>query len=229
LFDLYETLITEHDPGWMPDVSVAGRLGVDERDFADAWARVWVRRMTGLLPDYPSALREICASLDRAPDAEAIARLNEERLATKARCFARIEVEVLEMLRALTGASLRLGLVSNASFDEVAAWEECPLAPLFDVVVFSYQVGLAKPDARIYHLACERLHVDPASALFVGDGGSQELTGAADAGTIPYWATWFLERWPSWKWASRVRQGAGGFPRLRAPCALMDLLLPGEA
>lgn len=47
-----------------------------------------------------------------------------------------------------------------------------------DDEVLSYSVGLAKPDVRIYELACERLGVSPQEAAFVGDGGSKELEGA---------------------------------------------------
>ena len=38
LFDLYETLITEHDPDWRPRPGPAAKLGIDEAEFARAWA-----------------------------------------------------------------------------------------------------------------------------------------------------------------------------------------------
>jgi putative hydrolase of the HAD superfamily len=42
----------------------------------------------------------------------------------------------------------------------------------FDVFVESAVVGLRKPDPRIFHLACERLAVAPAEAVFLDDIGS---------------------------------------------------------
>ena len=42
-------------------------------------------------------------------------------------------------------------------------------AELFDVVVISGEVGLRKPDPRIYHLAAERLGLSPAVCVFVDD------------------------------------------------------------
>jgi putative hydrolase of the HAD superfamily len=48
--------------------------------------------------------------------------------------------------------------------------------------VLSCTVGLRKPDPRIYELACERLEVEPADCLFVGDGANDELAGAARVG-----------------------------------------------
>ncbi len=40
---------------------------------------------------------------------------------------------------------------------------------MFDDVVLSYHVGMAKPDPRVYRLAAERLGVDPSECLFVDD------------------------------------------------------------
>ena len=40
---------------------------------------------------------------------------------------------------------------------------------LVDEIVYSHEVGLAKPDPRIYALACDRLGVEPAELVFVDD------------------------------------------------------------
>jgi len=41
---------------------------------------------------------------------------------------------------------------------------------------------MKKPDPRIYRLACDGLGVAPHRCLYVGDGFSHELTGAANVG-----------------------------------------------
>ncbi len=41
---------------------------------------------------------------------------------------------------------------------------------------------MMKPNPGIYRLACERLRVEPSDCLFIGDGGSGELTGATNVG-----------------------------------------------
>jgi len=38
-----------------------------------------------------------------------------------------------------------------------------------DLIVYSHEVGIAKPDPRIYALTCERLGIQPAEMLFVDD------------------------------------------------------------
>ncbi len=40
---------------------------------------------------------------------------------------------------------------------------------LVDVIVYSHEVGMKKPDPRIYALVCERLGVQPGEAIFVDD------------------------------------------------------------
>ena len=44
-----------------------------------------------------------------------------------------------------------------------------PVDELFDVVVDSSEVGMRKPDPRIYLLTCERLVVPPGASVFVDD------------------------------------------------------------
>ena len=76
----------------------------------------------------------------------------------------------------------KLGLITVCSQEVADIWDETPFAGLFDATVFSSSVGLSKPDPRIYELACERLGVEPADCLFVGDGANDELPGAERAG-----------------------------------------------
>jgi putative hydrolase of the HAD superfamily len=40
---------------------------------------------------------------------------------------------------------------------------------LFDEMIFSYEVGMTKPDPRIFMLACERLRVGPHEAIMIDD------------------------------------------------------------
>jgi putative hydrolase of the HAD superfamily len=50
---------------------------------------------------------------------------------------------------------------------------------MFDDMLFSAEVGLAKPDRRIYELALDRLQARPAEAIFIDD--VQENVEAAQA------------------------------------------------
>jgi putative hydrolase of the HAD superfamily len=89
---------------------------------------------------------------------------------------------VLETLAAIGGQGLKRGLISNASQVIVDLWPETGFPPYFDDTLFSCAVNIAKPDPAIYLLACNHLGVSPADCLYVGEGGSNELTGAANVG-----------------------------------------------
>jgi len=60
------------------------------------------------------------------------------------------------------------------------------LIPL-DHVVASGEVGVAKPDAGIFHLAARRFGVEPEQACYVGDRLHTDAIGAARAGLLGVW------------------------------------------
>ncbi|MFC2070971.1 HAD family hydrolase, partial [Chloroflexota bacterium] len=91
----------------------------------------------------------------------------------------------LEVLTNLKEGSYRTGLVTDCSAEVPAIWQETPFAPLFDVAVFSCLAGIKKPDPLIYFLAAEKLAVKPEKCLYIGDGDSNELTGALAVGMHP--------------------------------------------
>jgi putative hydrolase of the HAD superfamily len=79
----------------------------------------------------------------------------------------------------------RVGLISDCSPETPAAWPATPFHGLFDVTVFSCVVSMKKPDPRIYRLATDKLGLEPRDCLYVGDGSSNELTGALKVGMHP--------------------------------------------
>ncbi|NYE69075.1 HAD family hydrolase [Microlunatus parietis] len=226
VFDLFETLVTEFDPEWKPGPSPASRLGVSDEVFDHVWQSRHSERMTRVV-DFRDVLREICATAAREADAAVIQALYSERLAAKAKPFLSVDGRVLEALNGLRARGLKLGLVSNCSVEEVAAWATSPLAPLFDCVVFSYQAGVAKPAAAIFQIALDELELPPGRVAFVGDGGSDELAGAARVGMSPHCAMWFLNQWPVGLRERRAERRLG-FPALSSPADLPTVVGDGS-
>jgi putative hydrolase of the HAD superfamily len=87
-------------------------------------------------------------------------------------------------------------VVTNSFAEDVAGWDSSPLRSYFDITLCSCATGLAKPDPEVYLLACHELCLPPGRALFIGDGGDDELDGARRAGLHACRALWFLSRWP---------------------------------
>ncbi|MEV4969341.1 HAD-IA family hydrolase [Streptomyces sp. NPDC024062] len=91
----------------------------------------------------------------------------------------RLYPDALDVLRRLREQDVRIAVVSNVGWDWRPVFDALGLTPYIDANVFSYEVGVDKPDPRIFQLACDRLGVDPAEALMVGD--EQHKDGGAEA------------------------------------------------
>ena len=89
--------------------------------------------------------------------------------------------DALETLAELRRRGHRLALISVCSQDVPHVWDETPFAGALDELVFSCDVGISKPDPRIYEICASASASSPASA-FVGDGANDELPGAERAG-----------------------------------------------
>lgn len=193
-FDLFETLITEFSNG----KRISNRkynymelLGLSTDDFKKEWGSRQHKRMVGTLPNYLEVIRDIMENRNLQYNNEIVQFLYQERIKEKTLPFLHIRSDILELLEFLRKNNIKIGLISNCTEEEVRYWHESKLAQYFDDIIFSYKVGIAKPDVRIYQLACTRLSVSSEEAIFIGDGGSGELDGAHNAGMRTYHATWF--------------------------------------
>jgi putative hydrolase of the HAD superfamily len=85
-------------------------------------------------------------------------------------------------LESLTAAGLKLGVVANwdVSLHDVLA--RSGLAGFFQTVVTAAAVGVAKPDSRPFDVVLERLGVEAALCVHVGDDALTDVAGAEAAG-----------------------------------------------
>ncbi|MFH8802190.1 alcohol dehydrogenase catalytic domain-containing protein [Streptomyces sp. NPDC017936] len=243
VFDLFGTLVDAPAP---EDRRTASRTlarltgaGTDtvERILLDSWSE----RHDGRLPTLRALADHLWQACGAPPPAPSPVRSALLRLAAARLVPAPGVRAVLEEFRAL---GVRVGLLSDASADIAEAWPAGPLAPLVDVAVFSCRAGALKPEPGLYREVLERLGVPARSAVYCGDGGGDELRGAAEAGltavrvarrggpaTLSFgavpWAGPFLgsvEDLPGFlgvpKGARPVRTGADGGPPAASPGAV---------
>ncbi|ENQ3079336.1 TPA: HAD family hydrolase [Bacillus pseudomycoides] len=57
----------------------------------------------------------------------------------------------------------------------------------FDIIIISEEVGLSKPDKRIFELALNKLNVQPEDVLFVGDDIEKDIGGCQNANIKGIW------------------------------------------
>jgi epoxide hydrolase-like predicted phosphatase len=80
-----------------------------------------------------------------------------------------LNVELVEWCRGLR-PRYRTAILSNSFVGARSREQECyGFEELVDLIVYSHEVGLAKPDRRIYALTCERLGVLPEETVFLDD------------------------------------------------------------
>jgi len=81
----------------------------------------------------------------------------------------RLDMDLVEFIRGLR-KNYRIGLLSNAwTGTRDALADRFSFLDVFDVTIFSAEVGLMKPDAAIYRRILQDLVVEPAEAVFIDD------------------------------------------------------------
>lgn len=186
IFDLFGTLVDNmpHEEFERALARMADIVGAPAEGLIRGWSTTWPLRSVGKLPDPASAIRYICNQLGVEPSDEQVQQAAQIRFEFSRRSLIPRH-DAVETLSRLKAEGYKLGLISDCTAEIPLLWPTTPLAPLIDVPIFSSSVGLKKPDPRIFHLACERLGVVPEKCLFMGDGGSNELSGARAVGMFP--------------------------------------------
>lgn len=92
----------------------------------------------------------------------------------------------VETLAAVKDAGLATALISNAGFTTSPALrsiiDDYGLTSYFDLLVFSDELRLAKPDRRMFERATEVLRVEAKASVYVGDSPHNDVFGAQSAG-----------------------------------------------
>jgi len=90
--------------------------------------------------------------------------------------------EVAQVLDALDRAAIPAVVVSNFDSRLHGVLEQLGVHGRFRQVLCSSEVGVAKPDRRIFAAACEALGATPAATLHAGDSRGADFDGARAAG-----------------------------------------------
>jgi putative hydrolase of the HAD superfamily len=183
IFDFFGTLVPNFTHSAHKEMlrQMACLTGAPVEPFVEGWLATFHQRATGTFPTTRCNIEAVCQGLEIFPQDhqyEAAIRLRsdfEKRQAVP-------RPTAISTLLAVRCLGLKTCLISDCSIELPEIWDQTPFAPLFDSTVFSCCVKMRKPSQEIYLEACRRLDVQPAHCLYVGDGGSRELSGASEAG-----------------------------------------------
>ena len=135
-----------------------------EEDLSSTWVRHYMRALT--LAGF-------------AGDCAVAAHIMEDGFLTDG-----LEVfpDAVPLLESLHARGVVMGIVSNWPGTLEATLERAGLRHYFSVVVPSAAVGYAKPHPQIFRIAAERLGVDCARTLYVGDSVEHDVVGGTSVG-----------------------------------------------
>jgi putative hydrolase of the HAD superfamily len=100
-----------------------------------------------------------------------------------------------DTLDSLRERGVKIGLITNGrALMQNRKIDGLGIRPLLDSVVISGDLGVRKPDPRIFAAALEDLAVASASAAYVGDNPEADILGAKRSGMFAVWRR--DEWWP---------------------------------
>lgn len=90
--------------------------------------------------------------------------------------------ETLPTLRHLKREGIGVGLISNWDRTAREVLKKTNIMPLLDEVVISSEVGIEKPDQRIFEHALQLVNVPAERSLYVGDNYYDDVVGSKKVG-----------------------------------------------
>jgi len=183
MFDFFGTLTRSVKRG-PQHADIARKLGCDPEVVRGVLDRTFHSRARGTFGSAEATLRFVTEQAGGRPRRSELEEAVPDRVdALKA--DTRLRPDAVRTLTAIKDRGMSTALISDCTHELPAFLPRLPVAPLLDAQVFSVEVGACKPGPAIYLAACEQLGVEAEDCLYVGDGGSRELTGAAAVGMTP--------------------------------------------
>ncbi len=187
VFDLYGTLVDILRRGEYAGLlrEMGSVVGLDGEEFARGWLDETPReRLTGAFGRVEDNILHICRARGFAPDPACVTKAADMRRAyIMASLVPRPDAE--GTIGELRRRGLCVGILTNCATATMELWERSVFPSLVDACVLSCEVRLRKPSPAIFRIMCERLRVDAADCLYIGDGDDHELDGAREAGMHP--------------------------------------------
>lgn len=186
IFDLFGTLVDNFTSSEYESVlaEMARIVRVPPAEFQRIWRESFQKRNTGIHPTPQYSIKYICKRLKIEVTNSEVEEAAAVRLDYTLRSLSP-RPDAIATIETLNSLGYKTGLISDCTGDIPMVWDRTPFVSLFNVTVFSCEAGIKKPEPRIFHMAVERLEVQPEDCLYIGDGGSGELTGALKTGMTP--------------------------------------------
>jgi len=145
-----------------------------------------LRSLRAFVPGFRREVWRGALAAAAAPD-EALATELEAAYVTARRARQPVDTEAERVLDDL-GRDHRLALVTNGAPDvQREKLAGTTLAPRFAAIVISAELGIAKPDPRIFDHALRAIGAEREGAVVIGDSLTRDVAGARGAGLRSIW------------------------------------------
>lgn len=205
IFDAYGTLFDVH--------SAAGKYKEELGDKAALFSQVWRQKqleytwLRSLMRDYKDFWGVTQDGLDYAL---AAVKIKSPELRKKLlNAYRELEAypEVPEMLKTLRGQGYKTAILSNGSPEMLdAAVKSAGLGSVLNEIHSVADIGIFKPDPRVYQMSVDKLYIQPQEICFVSSN-AWDVAGAAHFGFQVAWVNRF----------SQPPEGLSGRPKVVLP------------
>jgi putative hydrolase of the HAD superfamily len=96
-----------------------------------------------------------------------------------------VDPAVFDIIGELHDGGTRVALLSNAGFDFASPFRFSPMARFFERMFVSAELGLLKPDPRIFEEVSRELGITPPEMVFI-DNKQENVDGAAAVGATAH-------------------------------------------
>jgi len=184
VFDLFHTLVDPEDfrpPDFTRLEVLSHEIGIDFDAFSEFWAATSLERTTkevrvvDLVDRFTGRIGRPLTTQQRLVIDDIMGRYQDNSIDQP-------RSEISSLVVDLKRRGWQLRLPSNCHEREVRAWPTSPLAPYFEAIGFSHVIGAKKPKWEAHAYVLDRLDVPAARSACVGNGQSDELVRAVDAG-----------------------------------------------
>jgi putative hydrolase of the HAD superfamily len=154
----------------------------------ECWNELWPEapQMVGQTPAFADRVHEMALRrVGFTGSPELFVRCCREE-ATSARWHAPFE-DTEATLTSLRAARIPLHVISGHVDYLPVIIANLGWSAYFETVTFTQEVGVQKPDPRVFRYALERAGKQPAESLYVGDSWEADYLGAKSAGMMAVW------------------------------------------
>jgi HAD superfamily hydrolase (TIGR01549 family) len=171
VFDLYSTLIRIRDDG-KAFSRLFKELGTESIRTQDE-----IRKMA--FTTNPASISELARIINPNHSVDILSYEDEINSELKrAECFP----ETMEVLERLRKEGFPIGLISDLPIPYQRPFYDLGLSDMIDEAIFSCEVGVKKPDPRIYRGMLERLAMEAGDVWMVGDNPLCDVQGPKGVG-----------------------------------------------